>query len=81
MGFRFDVKSGSYSRNRIGNPVNPNVIELGANAFVSEEELANTIAHELNHVRSFLKGGDTPAWGKGGTYPAGGQYISRIYKR
>ena len=51
--------------------VNPNVIELGPSAFVSEEELANTIAHELNHARSFLKGGDAPEWGKGGAYPAG----------
>ena len=51
--------------------VKPNVIELGTSAFVSEEELANTIAHELNHARSFLKGGDAPEWGKGGAYPAG----------
>lgn len=51
--------------------VNPNVIELGPSAFVSEEELANTIAHELNYARSFLKGGDAPKWGKGGAYPAG----------
>lgn len=50
---------------------NPNVIELGQSAFVSEEELANTIAHELNHARSFLKGGSAPEWGKGGAYPAG----------
>lgn len=32
---------------------NPNVIEIGPSAFVSESELANTIAHELNHARSF----------------------------
>ena len=51
--------------------VSPNVIELGPSAFVSEEELANTIAHELNHARSFLKGGDAPEWGEGGAYPAG----------
>lgn len=38
----------------------PNVIELGPKAFVSERELANTIAHELNHARSFLKGGNAP---------------------
>ena len=38
----------------------PNIIELGSKAFVSETELANTIAHELNHARSFLKGGDAP---------------------
>ncbi len=49
----------------------PNVIELGPSAFVSEEELANTIAHELNHARSFFKGGSAPEWGQGGTYPSG----------
>lgn len=38
----------------------PNIIELGPRAFVSEKELANTIAHELNHARSFLKGGNAP---------------------
>lgn len=46
----------------------PNIIELGAKAFVSEAELANTIAHELNHARSFLKGGSAPeitAYGSG----------------
>lgn len=36
------------------------MIELGPSAFVSNEELANTIAHELNHARGFLKGGDAP---------------------
>ena len=41
----------------------PNIIELGSIAFASEEELANTIAHELNHARSFLKGGNAPEWG------------------
>lgn len=51
--------------------MNPTVIELGPSAFVSEEELANTIAHELNHARSFLKGGSAPEWGIGGAYPAG----------
>ena len=51
--------------------IKPNVIELGPTAFVSEEELANTIAHELNHARSFLHGGDAPEWGKGGAYSAG----------
>ena len=29
-------------------------------AFSSEEQLANTIAHELNHARSFLKGENAP---------------------
>ena len=38
----------------------PNIIEVGPSAFASSEELARTIAHELNHVRSFLKGGDAP---------------------
>ena len=38
----------------------PNIIELGTKAFVSETELANTIAHELNHARSYLKGGHAP---------------------
>ena len=38
----------------------PNIIELGSKAFVSETELANTIAHELNHARSHLKGGKAP---------------------
>ena len=49
----------------------PNVIELGPSAFVSEEELANTIAHELNHARSFLKGGNAPELGVTGAYHAG----------
>lgn len=50
---------------------NPNVIELGLSAFISEEELANTIAHELNHARSFLKGGNAPEEGITGAYHAG----------
>ena len=50
---------------------NPTVIEIGPSAFFSEEELANTIAHELNHARSFIKGGNAPEWGDGGAYPAG----------
>ena len=40
----------------------PTVIEVGPQAFVSEEELANTIAHELNHARDWLKGGNAPDW-------------------
>lgn len=36
--------------------ITPNVIELGPSAYINEEELANTIAHELNHSRSFLRG-------------------------
>jgi hypothetical protein len=38
----------------------PSIIELGPRAFISEIELANTIAHELNHARSYLKGGHAP---------------------
>lgn len=38
----------------------PNIIELGPKAFINETELANTIAHELNHARSYLKGGSAP---------------------
>ena len=38
----------------------PNVIEIGPGALVSEKELANTIAHELNHARSFLRGLNAP---------------------
>ena len=39
---------------------NPYKIELGPAAFYSEIELANTIAHELNHSRDFIRGGDAP---------------------
>ena len=48
----------------------PNVIELGSKAFINETELANTIAHELNHARSYLKGGrapETTAYASGNT--------------
>ena len=38
----------------------PNVIEIGPLALLNETELANTIAHELNHARSFIKGGNAP---------------------
>lgn len=38
----------------------PNTIILGPEALRSEAELANTIAHELNHWRSWLKGGVAP---------------------
>ena len=38
----------------------PNVIYVGPNAFASESELATTIAHELNHARSYLKGRRAP---------------------
>ncbi len=39
---------------------NPYVIEIGPSAFYSETELANTIAHELNHARDYIRGGDAP---------------------
>jgi len=39
---------------------NPTVIYLGRNAFANEEMLATTIAHEVNHARSWLKGGKAP---------------------
>lgn len=39
---------------------NPYKIEMGPAALISETELANTIAHELNHARSFIKGGSAP---------------------
>ena len=35
---------------------------------ISEAELANTIAHELNHSRSWLRGGLAP---EDTAYPAG----------
>jgi hypothetical protein len=38
----------------------PNLIEVGPNAFASSEEMARTGAHELNHARSFLRGGAAP---------------------
>lgn len=38
----------------------PNVIYIGPNALVNEKELATTIAHELNHARSYLKGESAP---------------------
>lgn len=39
---------------------NPYVIELGPSAFYSETELSNTIAHELNHARNYIRGGNAP---------------------
>lgn len=39
---------------------NPYVIHIGPDAMISEVELANTIAHELNHARSYIKGGRAP---------------------
>ncbi|KHL91527.1 hypothetical protein QW71_34330 [Paenibacillus sp. IHB B 3415] len=49
--FNADLKALGISRK-----ANPNVIEVGPQAFVDEATLANTIAHELNHARSWLKG-------------------------
>lgn len=40
--------------------VEPNVICFGPYATQSEKMLATTIAHELNHARSFLKGKRAP---------------------
>lgn len=56
----------------------PTTIHLGPDSFYSEEELANTIAHELNHARSWLAGGNAPEYGPNGGYAAGdtlGRYI------
>jgi len=39
---------------------NPTVIEIGSQGISDDITLANTIAHELNHVRSWLKGGNAP---------------------
>jgi hypothetical protein len=39
---------------------NPYRIEVGPSAFYSEIELANTIAHELNHARDYIRGGRAP---------------------
>lgn len=53
-------------------------IHLEPDSFYSEEELANTIAHELNHARSWLAGGNAPEYGPNGGYKAGdtlGRYI------
>lgn len=46
----------------------PNIIDIGPGALMSEKELANTMAHELN--RSFLRGGNAlekPAYEAGDT--------------
>lgn len=55
--FNPDIPHGIYGRTR---EIAPNIIEIGPDALRSEKELANTIAHELNHARSFLKGGRAP---------------------
>lgn len=61
--FNPDLKSAGKVRK-----TNPHIIELGPSAFYSEIELANTIAHELNHARDFIKGGNAP---EAKAYPAG----------
>ena len=55
----------------------PNVIEIGPSAFANEQELANTIAHELNHARSWLKGGTAP---EEAAYSAG-DALADLYRR
>lgn len=52
-----DLRPGIYGRTTAANP---NVIEIGPHALMNKAELANTIAHELNHARDFIKGGVAP---------------------
>ena len=44
----------------VSREIDPTNIILGPQAFISEEELARTISHELNHARSWLNGGRAP---------------------
>jgi len=44
----------------VSRELDPTNIILGPQAFMNEEELARTISHELNHARSWLKGGRAP---------------------
>ena len=44
----------------ISRKATPNMIEVGPQAFADEATLANTLVHELNHARSWLKGGKAP---------------------
>ena len=55
--YNADLRPGIYGRTTAANPY---VIEIGSDALVSEEELANIIAHELNHARDFIRGGIAP---------------------
>ena len=55
----------------------PTIIEIGSSVFFSEEELANTIAHERNHTRDWLKGDIAPEWSLGGLFIR--KCISRVY--
>jgi len=57
------------------NPQTPNLIEIGLTSMSSEANLANTIAHELNHARSYLQGGTAP---ESTAYPAGNALESYI---
>ncbi|MCM1161699.1 MAG: hypothetical protein NC412_10785 [Roseburia sp.] len=55
--YNSNIQRGTYGRTVADNPT---VIEFGSDALMSETELANTIAHELNHARNFLRGGSAP---------------------
>lgn len=55
--YNSDLRPGIYRRTTAANP---NIIEFGSDALRSEIELANTIAHELNHARDFIRGGMAP---------------------
>ena len=68
--FNSDLVSEGLSRK-----ATPDIIELGPRALVSEEEVANTIAHELNHARSWLKEGDAP---ENSAYSAGNSLAAYI---
>ena len=52
-----NLRLGIYGRTTAATP---NVIEIGPDGLVSGAELANTIAHELNHARDFMRGGIAP---------------------
>ena len=52
--FNPEISRGRYGRTE---KVYPNIIEFGPDALMSETEL-DTIAHELNHARDFLCGGE-----------------------
>lgn len=55
--FNPNLGPGVYGRTKRENPYR---IEIGPAALTSEIELANTIAHELNHARDFIRGGTAP---------------------
>lgn len=61
---------GQYGRTKKSNPY---VIYVGRDAFSSEEQLANTIAHELRHARDYIKKGkssEPPAYRSGNSLSA-----------